>query len=526
MSQDFRQKISSYIDAGYPALYVVTPEEARIERELRQIVKDEEDQEVGLCYWSTTEGLVRVEPTTGKMSSCEDPLAALEEIEKIKDPNLIILRDYHFYLKDAMIIRKMKDLIKMVKKRGVILIFISIRIDLPPELEKEITVIEYELPDKESLGDVLDGVIASASQLKLDMKDDERQEAIESALGMTTSEAENAFAKSLVDHRKFDPKSISAEKAQVIKKSGLLEFFETKEDMDSVGGHDLLKEWLRKRKRAFSKEAKKFGLPMPRGILLTGIPGCGKSLVAKAASNDWKLPLLRFDVGKTFGSLVGESEKNMRNVIQTAEAVAPCILWLEEIDKAFAGVSGSGSLDSGTTKRVFGSFLTWMQEKKQPVFVVATANDVNSLPPELLRKGRFDEIFFVDLPSKKDRADIWSIHIGKYNRDPRKFDVMGLASKTEEFSGSEIEEAVISALYEAFDDDEEDLTMGHLLHAIEQSVPLAVTRKEQISDIRKWAVGRARLTSSSVYKDPTSNKQRSIKVRNKKKKEDREEKKN
>ena len=311
------------------------------------------------------------------------------------------------------------------------------------------------------------------------------------------NEAENVFAKIIVKDERLsgdDVNVVFAEKQQIIRKSGLLEYYSTSESFTTIGGMAVLKDWLRKRSVAFGEEARRFGLPAPKGILLLGVQGCGKSLSAKAVSSLWQLPLLRFDMGRMFGSLVGSSEENVRKAIAVAESVAPAILWVDEIDKAFAGTQGSGSTDGGTTARVFGTFLTWLSEKTAPVFVVATANDISQLPPELLRKGRLDEIFFVDLPVDAERAEIFQIHLAKRSREPETFRIPDLVAASQEFSGAEIEQAIISALFDAFYA-REDLTTEHLLEALRQTVPLSKTMDEQLSRLRSWADGRARHAS-------------------------------
>ncbi|OYT75045.1 MAG: ATPase, partial [Armatimonadetes bacterium JP3_11] len=267
------------------------------------------------------------------------------------------------------------------------------------------------------------------------------------------------------------------------------------------GGLDLLKEWLRKRRASLSREAREFGLPAPKGVLLLGVQGTGKSLSAKAIANLWGLPMLRLDVGRVFGSLVGASEANMRAAIRTAEAVAPCILWIDELEKGFAGVQGSGVSDSGTTARVFATFLTWMQDKRAPVFVVATANDVSQLPPELLRKGRFDEIFFIDLPTLPEREQIFAIHLRKRKRDPAQYDLKTLARATEGFSGAEIEQVVIAGLFTAFDAGRE-LTTEDMLDEVRHTVPLSVMMREEIEELRTWAQLRTRPASSPPNAKP------------------------
>jgi len=290
---------------------------------------------------------------------------------------------------------------------------------------------------------------------------------------------------------------IAREKAQAVKKNGLLELIETRESLDSIDGLDLLKDWLLKRREAFTPRAKEYGLAMPKGVLMLGIPGCGKTLTAKATASVFGVPLLRLDAGRIFAGLVGQSESNLRAVIQTAEAIAPCVLWIDEMEKGFAGSRSSSSTDGGTSSRVFGSFISWMQEKKSPVFIVATANDVSQLPPEMLRKGRWDELFFVDLPTREEREAIWQIQIAKFNRDAQSFDILQLAKVIESFTGSEIEQVFIEALYRAFEEEQEptDLTIGEVLVDF---VPLSKLMGESMTALRTWAKGRARPATTPV----------------------------
>ena len=279
--------------------------------------------------------------------------------------------------------------------------------------------------------------------------------------------------------------------------------------MESVGGLDALKSWLIKRSVVFSDQARDYGLPAPKGVLLLGVQGCGKSLMAKTISNIWQLPLLRFDVGQVFGSLVGSSEENIRRAIKVAESVSPVVFWVDEIDKAFRGSRGSGAgTDGGTSARVFSTFLTWLSEKQEPVFVVATANDISALPPELLRKGRFDEIFFVDLPSFTERKEIFRVHIAKRKMNTDEFDLEALAQSATGYSGAEIEEAIISAMFDSFYE-KEKLTTDRLIEGLKLTVPLSKTMSEDIDELRKWADGRARAaTSAEVAKEPGADKRR------------------
>jgi len=343
--------------------------------------------------------------------------------------------------------------------------------------------------------------IKDRANVKLLKDPDLKERVVEAALGLTANEIRSVLSKSLVRTRDFDIDTVLAEKKHIIRKSGILEFFESHEDWNDVGGLEILKDWLRKRQLAFSHRARDFGLPIPRGILLLGVPGCGKSLTAKAVSGLWQMPLLRLDVGKVFSSLVGSSEENMRRAIHTAEAVAPCILWLDELEKGFSGTKSSGDSDAGTTSRVFASFITWLQEKQSQVFVIATANDVTMLPPELLRKGRFDEIFFVDLPTPHERADILKIQIAKLNRRSavqRKwedFDIDRIVAGMQGYSGSEIEQVIVSALYDAFYSKEE-LSTDRVLRSSSEMIPLSYTMKENIDAMREWATSRARRASA------------------------------
>jgi len=315
---------------------------------------------------------------------------------------------------------------------------------------------------------------------------------------LTLNEAENVFAKTLIKRGGLGAEHLDviiSEKEQIVRKSGLLEYYHSTERFDDVGGLDLLKDWLRKRQMAFTERAREYGLPTPKGVLLIGVQGCGKSLTAKAVASLWKVPLLRLDMSRIFSSLVGASEENLRNALRVAESVSPCILWVDELEKSFAGAQSSALSDAGTTARVLGYFLTWLQEKTAPCFVIATANSIEQLPPELLRKGRLDEIFFVDLPSKRERMEIFAIHLRKRKRDPSLFDLEALAEASQGFSGAEIEQAVISALYDAFSEGR-DITTDDILKAIRETVPLSVTMKEQIDALREWASGRARRASS------------------------------
>ena len=481
-----REKLTHYIRAGYAGLYLVSHEEQRVEAELKAIAASLQHR---LYAWSATTGLI--DTADGTARGAQDPMEVLGLLAELPDDSIVLLRDYHVFLDDPnpLLLRQLKDQLRVGKTKGHTLAVLGCRLRLPPELEREFIVVDFTLPGAEALGEVLSGILKSTGKKR--PSPESAAALIDAARGLTTTEAEDAFALSVVETGDLNPAVIAREKAQAVKKNGLLELIETGESLASIGGLDLLKDWLLKRREAFTPRAKEYGLPMPKGVLMLGIPGCGKSLTAKATASVFGVPLLRLDAGRIFAGLVGQSESNLRAVIQTAEAIAPCVLWIDELEKGFAGSRSSGSTDGGTSSRVFGSFISWMQEKRSPVFIVATANDVSQLPPEMLRKGRWDELFFVDLPTREEREAIWEIQIAKFNRDALSFDLRQLAKVTEAFTGSEIEQVFIEALYRAFEQEQEpvDLTIGEVLVDF---VPLSKLMGESMTALRTWAKGRAR----------------------------------
>ena len=481
-----REKITHYIRAGYAGLYLVSHEEQRVEAELKTIAADLKH---GLYAWSATAGLI--DTGNGTSRGAQDPMEVLGVLAELPEDSIVLLRDYHLFFDDPnpMLLRQLKDQLRAGKTKGHTVAVLGCRLKLPPELEREFIVVDFTLPGAEALSEVLSGILKSTGKKR--PSPETTAALIDAARGLTTTEAEDAFALSVVECGDLSPAVVAREKAQAVKKNGLLELIESTESLASIGGLDLLKEWLLKRREAFSPRAKEYGLPVPKGVLMLGIPGCGKSLTAKATASVFGVPLLRLDAGRIFAGLVGQSESNLRAVIQTAEAIAPCVLWIDELEKGFAGSKSSGSTDGGTSSRVFGSFISWMQEKRSPVFIVATANDVSQLPSEMLRKGRFDELFFVDLPTKEEREAIWQIQIEKFGREAAAFDLPQLANSTEGCTGSEIEQVFVEALYRAFDRDEDptDLTIGT---ALVDFVPLSKLMGESITALRTWAKGRAR----------------------------------
>lgn len=497
---DAAKEIEVLIRAKYPIVYVVSWEERRVEQAVAALCKTLNRT---MHTWSVTQGMRPPVPrATGPVRGTTLPgeLEALALVHEAPEYTVFLLKDFHPYMKDNRVIRLLRDLAVRLRGKAQTIILLGPSLNLPTDLQKDITVLDFPLPEQPEIEATLDKVIAAVKDnpnVDSSLEPEKREQLVKSAQGLTLDEIESVFARSLVEMKKFDLDIVLEEKKQIIRKSGLLEYYPADQKMKDVGGMDLLKEWLDKRTSSFSDKARAFGLPAPKGILLIGVQGCGKSLIAKSVSAHWNLPLLKLDVGRIFGSLVGQSEENIRRAISVAESVAPCILWADELEKGFAGTGGSGVSDSGTTARVFSTFLTWMQEKTAPVFLIATANDVSALPPEMLRKGRFDEIFFVDLPGDEEREQIFSIHLAKRHRDVKKFNLKALAKATDGYSGAEIEQIVVGALFVAFDAGRE-LQQKDVIAEAKAVVPLSVMMREEIDELRTWAQLRTRPASKEA----------------------------
>lgn len=505
--------LTNLFKARFSFVYIPTWEEMRVIELISKIaVSQSIKAKRDLFIWSSTEGLKKnlLEGSEKvNLNGDNNPAEALDFIDKYNKPAILILKDVHNLLGiqgrniDYDFVRKIRDVAISLKNADYSknVVILAPTLVLPLELQKDITVVDFELPTLEEIKELLDVMIEQneSSGINIDLDEIEKEKLCKAALGLTLQEAENAFARAMVDDGKLnidDLDIILEEKCQVIKKTGILEFINTNTNINDVGGLENLKKWLTKRKNSWlGKAQREYNLPAPKGVLITGIAGCGKSMTAKAVSAMWQLPLLRLDVGRIFSGLVGSSEENMRKAIQTAEAVSPSILWIDEIEKGFGGAGGEN--DGGTTTRVFGTFLTWMNEKTKPVFVIATANNISKLPAEMLRKGRFDEIFFVDLPTITERKTIFKLHLEKRLKNSKSKDfsisddlLTRLANATEGFGGAEIEQAVIAALFEAFSEDR-TLQEDDLFKVIKNTVPLSTTQSEQILSIREWANIRA-----------------------------------
>ena len=494
-----QEELNILIQAQYPLIYLVTPEEERAEQAISQISQAHTEHR-HIFVWTVTHGIIEYgQPRQMTLHNTVSPEAALEWVMRQTEPGIYIFKDLHPFIDGAVVTRWLRDAIASFKNTQKVIILMSPIQQVPIELEKEVVVLDYPLPNLSELNQVLSAQLQNTKTSRINTE--AREKLLKAALGLTKDEAEKVYRKARVKAGRLTEEEVEivlSEKKQLIRRNGILEYIEEDETIDSVGGLEELKIWLRQRSNAFTERAREYGLPQPKGMLILGVPGCGKSLIAKTTSRLWGLPLLRLDMGRVYdGSMVGRSEANLRNALKTAESISPAILFIDELDKAFAGGAGSGDSDGGTSNRIFGSFLTWMQEKTSPVFVMATANRVERLPGEFLRKGRFDEIFFVDLPTFQEKQDIFRIHLGKRRSDITRFDLEQLAKISEGFSGAEIEQAIIAAMYDAFAKDRE-FNQLDIIAAIKATLPLSKTMLEQVTALRDWARQRARTASASV----------------------------
>jgi len=496
---NMRETLGNYFKAGYPGIAIITSEEQRAITdviEAAKSMKDEGGQPIprGVATWSATEGLRFVSPSPREVADTADLLAACGD--RTKD-TIYILRDIAGWPfdRDPVLTRAFRDLLNWAPGAGSSVVVIGPTFKPHLTVEKMMIVADYSLPTPGDYQVIAEAIMESAGR-----KFNGNAPAIIRALsGLSTPEAENALALSLVETGELSPEVIYREKVQGVKKSGLLEIIDADPaGLDGIGGLDAMKEYLVERRDSYGPDAEAYRLDAPEGIMLVGVPGTGKSLTAKAVGTVFGVPTIKLDCGSLFNSLVGESESRTREALKLCEAMAPCVVWIDEIDKGLAGASGSGSNDSGVTKRVFGTIITWMQERKRPVFLVATANDVTSLPPELIR--RWDEIFAVDLPSRTEREAIFKIQLKKRGRTKIAVD-QAMIDATDGFTGSEIEKVVKSAMFTAFADKRREFTSSDMVNAAKKTTPLSVTMKEKVDDIRKWAKTRARFASSPVAEE-------------------------
>ena len=511
MNQTFNKSLTDYIKARYAVLVIESFEEERVLRELQGIAQSINHE---LYIWNSTDGVTFANGSSASQDKTLDFTAALKYCEnRAKEQgsrNIFVFCDADGYLNSkapAVNRRRLRDFAINIRKKGYVsnCIIIAPTFEITTDLQKEITLVDFPLPSREEVKEIISSFLNNYKGMQgvtIDVNNELLEKFVDASVGLTKLEIDNSFARALVSNRRIDAndlKGILSEKKQIIRKTGILEYIDSQLNLNDVGGLQTLKKWLELRSHCFGDEALKFGVKPPKGVLLTGIPGCGKSLTAKCVATAWNMPLLRLDMGKIFQGIVGSSESNMRLALKTAEAISPSILWIDEIEKGLSGASGGGG-DGGTSTRVFGNLLTWMQEKTAPVFVFATANNINGLPPELLRKGRFDEIFFVDFPTAEERKKILGIHISKLGRDVSKFDLDKLASLSGEqtfgkdvvLAGAELEAWVADSLIQSFSrkiegDGNADLSMKDFETTIKRVVPMGQMRKDEFTKIRAWA---------------------------------------
>jgi AAA+ superfamily predicted ATPase len=479
---DVFDDLALHLQARYPYVYLLTWEEGRA---TSGVAGTAEALGRELMTWSSVDGLVGAD---GPISHSNEPEAMLDRVAELERPAVIVLKDFHFCIERTEVIRRLRDLAPLLGPRSQGLVLISPTATVPQELEKEIVALDLPLPGLKEVARIFHSLLRG-EQIEIDLSLFERF--VKATLGLTAEEIKRVYAKVHLEHGTFTEAQLDnviREKAQIIRRTRFLEFVDLDVSIDELGGLENLKGWLNGRSAAFTEKARKYGLPQPKGLFLVGVQGCGKSLCAKVVADLWKVPLLRMDVASLMSAR--QAEQGLRQAIAISESMAPAVLWVDEIEKAFAGVE-SGSGETANATRVFGSFVTWLQEKQKPVFVIATANDVQHMPPELLRKGRFDEIFFVDLPNIHERESIFGIHLRKRGRSEEPFETWGLAEASEKFSGAEIEQAVIDALFAAFAADREVET-DDVMRALRETVPLARTMDERIKALKEWARDRTR----------------------------------
>jgi len=517
LDKQFMQTLETVKKARYPYIWVVTPEETRC-MEMISTVAEKKGQK---CFvWDDYVSWKKIKSwligTDGGSYNVPEVLNAdslLSSFQNLDDydeeeygETIFVYPDFHLAFNRIdpppdLIIRRLKWIAPKLAEKGLLLIFISHSSLIPNELQDLVFVQDVTRPKKEELYDQLEKTLSDTADINKPTEEIKEQ-VVRASLGLSRNQANRLYAKAIVSYPK-NPENwvnnVAYGKKEIIGSMEALDYYSPEELRDDLGGVEVLKKWLGLRKRAFTKEAEEYKLPLPKGVGLIGIPGTGKSLTAKFIASKWHLPLIRFDIGAVFGSYVGQSEETMRNALNLAETIAPCVLWIDEIEKVFPKDASGG--DSGTSTRVLASFLTWMQEKRAPVFVVATANDVTRLPPELLRKGRFDEIFFLDIPSDKEKQEIFDVHIKRVGRDPRIFDIRRLAKKAKNFVGAEIEEVVKSGLYLAFNENQREPTDADFMKSIENTYPLFETRKNDLTQIRGLVERKEVLNASDVSEE-------------------------
>jgi hypothetical protein len=486
-----RSILKEMVVAKTSLLYLVTDEDRRVEGEIRNLANAFKPP-LRTYVWSCTTGVTLEDEMVLPNPSIMD---ALDWFMNVNETAFLIINDVHVFLRDnPPVIRKLKDASKKIENTYKAIFLISPMLEIPPEIQSEVVLVDVPLPSSDEVEKIVNQVIAREKyrdHLKAALTDDVRDLFLKAGAGLTSQQVQQAFRKVLAGKHAITQQDLDLlfeEKRQIVKKSGLLELFTQPMEFDHLGGFGTLKKWLIMRQDIFSKRAREYGLTFPKGVLMMGISGCGKSLCVKAIAAFWRLPLLRLDMGRVYDGIQGSPEECLRKVIKTAEASAPCVLWIDEIEAGIANAARKSL--GGSASRILAAFLTWMQEKTSPVFIGATANNIELLPPEILRKGRFDELFYVELPSDSDRMEIIRIHLARRDVPLNLFDYTPLVKVTEGFNGAEIEQGVVGALFRAFSENR-SVNQNDLYIALESIVPLSTTMKEQIKTLERWAFNRA-----------------------------------
>ncbi len=518
------ERLKVLINSSTPIVIMETVEEMRAVGLVRQACSE---LNLAVFEWTIADGLIRSESGTpitevnlqlrgkaaqhaaGGVGSAQapiynttEPVQALANMEAMSIDGVFILKDFHRHMDSAVVVRRLRDVGQKFAANRRTVVITAPSIDIPPELASLVEYLDLPLPNTERLRQIIEDTfkrLASTYTLTLKLDASGVDAMANNLRGLTEEEAERAVSQALVTRYGLCPESVTdilQAKKELLRHSGMLEFIEVTENMASIGGLENLKRWLAERRGAWEDRGREFGLESPKGMIILGVQGCGKSLCARAVAGEWNLPLVKFDTAAIYDKYIGETEKRIRKVFQVAESLAPCVLWIDELEKIFAG-SGpdSASADAGVSARLLGAFLSWMQEKQTPVFVAATCNNVTVLPPELIRKGRFDELFFVDLPNHSERAQIFAIQLRRRKRNPDDFDLNSVAASAQGFSGAEIDALVQTAMYAAFSRNTE-VTTHMLLDAVKGTVPLSTTRAEDVAALRDWAAKRAVAASS------------------------------
>jgi hypothetical protein len=511
---DVLEQLKVLMDSSTPIVIVETVEETRA---VRLVHAAASPLKLAVFEWTIATGLVRcgddvsattqrftstrvanysAEPSAQAIYNSRDPSQALSNLESISAEAVFILKDFHRHMADPVVVRKLRDVGQKFSSNRRTVVITAPTIEVPPELASLVEFLELPLPDEPRLRQMVDEVftrLAQGHDLRRTLDQTGLNAVAENLRGLTEEEADRAISRAIVNRRGLTPETLTDvldAKKELLRHSGSLEFVDVSDKLTAVGGLDNLKQWLAQRRGSWEDSARKFGIDPARGVIILGVQGCGKSLCARAIAGEWSLPLVKFDSAAIYDKYIGETEKHIQQVFRVAEALAPCVLWIDELEKVFAGSADSASVDAGVSSRLLAAFLSWMQDRKAPVFVAATCNNVTALPPELIRKGRFDELFFVDLPNQLERKQILSLQLIKHNRDAASFDLDRVAAGAHGFSGAEIEAAVQSALYSAYSKKQE-LSTQVLIDVISQTVPLSVTRAEEIDAQRVWAKTRA-----------------------------------